>query len=526
MTELLSPPSQPTLGWPPDFAAATRARVILARHLTDTPGGWRAAREVYARDPLAFIRDWGTTFDPRLQGPRTIPLLPFQRQQDFLAWLTERYNAREDGAVEKARDMGVTWLCVAWSVWAWTFKAGIKIAFGSRKEDLVDRLGDPDSIFEKARIMLRWTPAPLLPRGFKETEHAGFLKLVNPANGSTITGEAGDNIGRGGRSSIYFLDEAAHIPRPQKVDAALDDNSDCKIYVSTHNGTGTTFYRKIRSGKIAVFGFKWHHHPGKTQEWYDREKAKRDPVNFAQEVDCDPEASLENVCCPSPWARAARDLGKLGLCRPSGKRIAGLDIGGGSALSVFIVRQGPIVETPRSWNDPDVINTGTFAADLMKAGAAEYLNFDVYGIGGGVAATLRRIPEVRALGVNTGDRPTDTRWEEGQTAKEKFLNLKAELWWTLRDRLYKSWQHLAYLKGEGGREHPLDELICLPDNEALLSELSTVRWFTTPTGKIYIETKEELSKRGIKSPDHADALVLTFAPTLQDVKVVSLQGFY
>jgi hypothetical protein len=507
--------------WPPDYAAARAERLKRLRAIRRDPKVLAAALIYYRTRPVEFIEHWCITFDPRRDGAKTIPFVLFPKQREFVEWLVERYTKREDGVVEKARDMGATWLCCAVAVWLWLFHPGVKVAFGSRKEDLVDKLGDPDSIFEKLRLLLRHLPPELLPKGFRHADHDHFLKLVQPVNGATITGEAGDNIGRGGRSSVYILDEAAHIERPERVDAALDDNSDCKIYVSTPHGMGNPFARKRHGGKYPVFTFRWRDHPAKTQDWYNAEKAKRDPVNMAQEVDLDYEASVENICIPATWVAACR--GWSGIKR-RGVRVAGLDVGGGADLSVFVVRQGPHVDMPVSWNDPDTINTANYAAALMDKQRAAALNYDVYGIGTGVMAQLKRLPKVRSRGINTGQPPTESKWLDGKTGREKFVNLKAELWWILRDRAYKTFMHLLWVTGEGGAQYPEDELLLLPDHEALCRELSTPRWFTTPAGKIQIESKDELKKRGVKSPDFADAVALAFAPISGQVRATEISG--
>lgn len=509
--------------WPPDYKAVAKERLKKLKALRRDPKVLAAAFVYYKTRPVQFILDWCVTYDPRLKGSKTVPFVLFDAQVRYIEWLWKRYNEREDGVVDKCRDMGVTWLCCAFALWLWIFYPGVKVAFGSRKQDLVDKLGDPDSIFEKIRYMLYRLPPEFRPRGFRSIDHDNYLKLINPKNGSTITGEAGDNIGRGGRSSIYFIDEAAHIDRPLKVDAALDDNTDCKVYVSTHNGPGTPFYQKSRNGKFDVFAFDWWDHPGKDQAWYDAEKARRDPANFAQEVDRNPDASLENLVIRPEWVKACRELT---IRWGGGQRIGGFDIGMGRDLSVLIVRDGPIMEMPRSWNDADLINTANFGAEISLKERVACLNFDVYGIGSGVAAQLKRIPEVYAKGINTGDAPTKNRWPDGKTSREKFLNLKAELWWMLRDRCLKTFEYVQWLCGEGGREHPEDELISLPDHDVLCSELSTPTWHTTATGKIQIETKDQLAKRGIKSPDFADAAVLTFAPVKGKVKAGGIKGFY
>jgi len=43
-------------------------------------------------------------------------------------------------------------------------------------------------------------------------------------------------------------------------------------------------------------------------------------------------------------------------------------------------------------------------------------------------------------------------------------------------------------------------------------QISLVKWFRNEKGKIVIEKKEQLASRGISSPDHAEALMLTFEP--------------
>jgi phage terminase large subunit len=115
--------------------------------------------------------------------------------------------------------------------------------------------------------------------------------------------------------------------------------------------------------------------------------------------------------------------------------------------------------------------------------------------------------------VNVGDRPTRTRWPDGKRAKDKFVNLKAELHWVVRDKLRHTYEHWLHMNGDGGIQHELDDLLLLPDDSALAAELSLPRYMKMETGKIQIESKRSMATRGIASPDHADALVLTFAPT-------------
>jgi hypothetical protein len=109
---------------------------------------------------------------------------------------------------------------------------------------------------------------------------------------------------------------------------------------------------------------------------------------------------------------------------------------------------------------------------------------DSIGLGAGVADRLRHLG-LPALDINVG---------ESSSMKEKFRNLKAELWWEARDWFYK-------------RD------VSLPDPK-LAKELIAPQYKYTATNKIQVESKDEMKKRGVlegKSPDLADAFILTFA---------------
>ena len=80
-----------------------------------------------------------------------LPVVLFPRQREFIAWLHERFTTKTSAPVEKSRDSGATWMSAAFAVWVWLFHPGSTVGFGSRKEILVDRAGDLQSIFEKIR---------------------------------------------------------------------------------------------------------------------------------------------------------------------------------------------------------------------------------------------------------------------------------------------------------------------------------------------------------------------------------------
>ncbi len=447
-----------------------------------------------------------------------MPFDLFPKQEEFLRWLHDRVENGDEWLVEKCRDAGASYLTVAFCLHRWLFQDAFKATFGSRVEDAVDKAGDPDSIFEKARLILRRLPLWMLPAGFDERRHSLYMRLINPANASMISGQGGKNMGRGGRSSIYIVDEGAHIERAEKVEAAIIGNADCRGWVSSANGMGNLFYRKRQNDDVKVFAFRLEDDPRKTPEWISRKKATTDPVTWAQEYEIDYGASAEGVFIPGPWVNAAVKLGKLlgDSLKPSATCAAGMDVGGGGrGKTVLVMRKGPVVLIPKAWNTPDNITTTHEALDLTRNAGGGVLNYDAIGVGNTVTSTLAHASTggLKVYGINVGDPPTDAEWPDGRKSKEMFANLKAELWWMVRCALQRSYELVQFLEGHPtGVEHPLEDVIVLPDSKDLNGQLPVPKMVRNEKGRIAVESKESLARRGIPSPDYAEALILSFAP--------------
>ena len=302
--------------WKPDYKQEFERRLTNRNGLGSDAKIRSLVTQHYAENPIDWISDWCITFDPRnvKPTPRLLPFILFPRQRDFVLFLEACLDDKESGLVEKARDMGATWLCCAFSIWLWLYRPGTVIGWGSRKEEYVDKRGDPKAIFPKLRQILEYLPPWMLPDGFNPAIHATYMRIVNPVTGSAITGEAGDNLGRGGRTTIYFKDESAHYEHAELIEAALGDNTDVQIDISSVNGSANVFYRRRMAGKLwlpdeppesgltRVFVFDWRDHPLKTQEWYDRrrKKAEREGLLhlFSQEVDRDYRRSVKGRVYP------------------------------------------------------------------------------------------------------------------------------------------------------------------------------------------------------------------------------------
>lgn len=472
-------------------------------------------KEMAKRDPVYFIQNWCWTFDPRNLNkgkPVYMPFVPWDKQVEYIRWRQERESKREGGIVEKSRDSGVSWINVCYQLHHWLFIPGFAGAFGSRKEEYVDRIGDPKSLFEKIRIVMKRLPTWMIPMGWDPRKHDSHMKLINPELDSTIAGEAGDNIGRGGRSSIYDIDEAAWLSHPESVDSAVLDNSEVVIYTSTPNGSNNPFAAKRFGGHYSVFTFEWRDDPRRDQEWYDNQKLIRDPVAFAQEVDLDYTASVSGVVCPGEWVRAA-----VGLeLAPSGHHTAGLDISTtGNNRTVLTERWGPVVRDPIMWQGLDSFQSSFRAAERMAEKRIPDLYYDADGVGDGATGSFSAMQNrgFHVHAIHGSATPSETVWEleekngDPVTSRDKFYNLRAELWWLIRERLRKTYMHT-----QGIQEFPESELLSLPNCGDLIAQLSYPTYSYSTSGKILIESKHDMSKRGLSSPDYADSLVYAFCP--------------
>lgn len=239
--------------WPPNYVevfAERQRRLVAVQKDSSLIIG---AKVYYPDHPHDFIEHFGITYDPRnaaTGGLALMPFIMFQRQRELVDFILDCLANQEAGLIEKSRDMGATWICCIISVWLWLFKPGISVGWGSRKEILVDKIGDPDSIFEKMRMIIDYLPRWLWPLGFNPKEHSSYMKIINPESGSTITGEAGDNIGRGGRKAIFFKDESAWYEHPELIEAALSANTNVPIDISSVHGTATLYYRRRQAGEV------------------------------------------------------------------------------------------------------------------------------------------------------------------------------------------------------------------------------------------------------------------------------------
>jgi phage terminase large subunit len=497
----------------PDYGPIFEFRAEALQRLRENPQALARLKLYYKDHWVDFINDWGMTFDPRKQGQKYAPFILFPRQEAYINWLYESYTQGERGLAEKSREVGFTWLCVAAGVCIWMFYPDAVVGFGSRKKELVDNGdADPDSIFWKARMFIDSLPVDFLPPN--HTRGRKGMVIPNPGNRAVIKGEIGDEIGRGGRAGIYFVDEFAHLEHPDMAESALSANTDCRIYVSTVNGPGNLFYRlrHFLSTK-QIFIFDWKDDPRKRlnpdlpadqEPWYIKQKKDLLPTTLASQVDRNYHAASASGFLGEDGTEAL----KAGMARSVTSVLQpdsvpwkmGIDAAGmGNDEIILWARRGRLNLEPKIYQKMDGVQLAGliehYADLLVQSGPIDLISIERDGPGGSAADQLsygRYKSIVRA--VHTGAKLKDG----------KNYNLRAYLHVQARDYII--------------------EQECVLPNDNIFEGQATAIQNLFKGGLLLIESKDEYrarfalgrgkqEKAASKSPDRWDAFMLTFTPS-------------
>ena len=484
--------------------------------------------KLYYKDHLAdFINDWGITIDPKAveRGlPALLPFILFPKQREWVDWVVNLWKNQLPGLTEKTRQMGLSWLSMSLGCTMCLFHDGMVVGVGSRKQEYIDIIGDPKSLIEKGRIFMRHLPVEFRG-GWKSNTCAPHMRLMFPKTGSILAGEAGDNIGRGNTTSIYFVDESAFLEHPTMVEASLSQTTNCRVDISTPNGLGNSFAIKRFSGKVDVFTIHWTNDPRKDVEWYAKQVAELDAVTVASEIDINYSASVEGVLIPSAWVVSAMDAHLKLQIPPSGLRAGALDIADeGKDKNAFCGAHGVVIEIIEEWSGvgDDIFSTVQRAFNICDRDNYDEFRYDADGMGAGVRGDARVINSLggrKQIQVDPyrGSGPVhnpDGSDVKGRLNKDFFANAKAQAWWGLRTRFQKTHRWVV----EGVACSP-DEIISIPSKipnaMKLMSELSQPTYAPSLIGKIVVDKRPE----GTQSPNLADALVIRFAPLQKSMKI-------
>lgn len=268
---------------PKDFTDNLKFRLEIYRRCAEDLGLQRAALEFAKRDIVNFFDLFLWTYDPR-EFPHDRPFILYPYQEQYVRELNDDIVNGVDSLTEKTRDMGVTWNILGVMFFRWLLHDE-NFLVGSRKEELVDTMGDMDSHFERLRYFLRTVPPWILDLCGFSPRDSMYLRIFKK-QGPSILGESmNPNFSRQGRYKAILLDEFAFVEKAEFIWRACGDSAPCKMVVSTPAGKRNYFATLRESGQIKIKTLHWRLHPKKDQEWYEQQKAKRSKKDVAQELD-------------------------------------------------------------------------------------------------------------------------------------------------------------------------------------------------------------------------------------------------
>jgi hypothetical protein len=373
-----------------------------------------------------------------------------------------------------------------------------------------------------------------LPEGLAPKSDASNAKELNfkTLNSGYSVGTAGNKaVGRSQTIQLMHASEAAYYPHAEEhakgiLQAVSNERGTEIIIESTANGIGNYFYNLWCAASSGQSDFQAIFVPWFWQTEYKRSLRDGESPTLTDEEqelldiysknglthehlywrrqkflefsnDFDTARELFNTEYPFTALDAFRNpvenrFIKAQMVIAARKRTVQSDsplvIGCDPALSdhdrtAIIRRKGRLVyglETYHNLNTMEIVGALRRIIDKERP---QKVMVDVIGIGAGIYDRLRELGYEMVEGVNVA-RSADN-WE-------KFKNLRAELWHEMREWLAQ------------------DAPVQVPDSDELLGDLTSLGYKFDSAGRLQIESKDELRKRGMKSPDCADALALTF----------------
>ena len=299
-----------------------------------------------------------------------------------------------------------------------------------------------------------------------------------------LAGVHSDNV-------LLIIDEASGVPEQVYEAAAgsMSGHNATTLMLSNPTRSSGTFFESHNRMANSWWTRTWSckDSPLVSHEFVDEMELRYGPESNAYRVRVLGEFPLsdDNTIIPYHLVEAAqnRDV----VVSDEATVVWGLDVARfGSDATALCKRQGPIVTELRSWRGLDLMQTtGRIVAEyeaLAPSKRPAEILVDSIGVGSGVVDRLQELG-LPVRGVNVAESPS-----MGDT----YMNLRSELWFKC-----KAW---------------LEDRSCkLPKDDQLIAELTAIRYSFTSSGKMKAESKDEMRKRGLGSPDLADALCLTMA---------------
>jgi len=345
--------------------------------------------------------------------------------------------------------------------------------------------GAPKEWFIAARTSRKETPDAL--QGF----HASDIDIQDD--------DTAVHNSESGGSLLFVIDEASGVPDEVFVVAEGALSSEGSRLLMLGNPVRNTGFfarsHKQDRGSYVALHFKCSESPLVSDTYRSALVRKYGEGSNIVRVRADGEfpAVDDNALISVESAEAC--LGRERLPDATQRRILGVDVARfGNDRTVFCVRHGPIIEHIKIASKQDTMVTVGQAVSIFQQFECDVIHVDVCGMGGGVVDRLTEL-KMPVIGVDAAGKAPERK---RLPTDEQAFKMRDFLWLEMRD----------WLKEDEPSFAKIDKDIA----EDLVGELVTPRYKFDSSGRITIESKDEMKQRmeNRQSPDIADAVGITF----------------
>jgi len=268
---------------PKDLNANLRFRDEILRMAGTDPAAAAQIKAMCAEDILFYVNTFCWTYSPKDNaGYPVTPFITYEYQDESMLETARSIETGRDEARPKSRGTGASWMGLSVIEWFWHFRDYQSFLVVSRKQELVDKRGDPKALFWKLDFLHRHQPKWLLPSGRwlgNKDPNRKEMHLENPDNASVIDGESTtDNLAVGDRRTAIMIDEFGPFGADgYAVLTGTRDVTNCRMFYSTPRGQNA-FYDVCTKLDAHVMYLHWSRHPIFSRGLYTTDERTGDVV--------------------------------------------------------------------------------------------------------------------------------------------------------------------------------------------------------------------------------------------------------
>lgn len=441
-----------------------------------------------------------------------------------------QHTGKVRAIILKGRQQGCSTYVEGRFYWRVSHSKGVRAFILTHEDDATANL------FELASRYHENCPAPVKPStGASNAKELYFDKLDSGYKVGTAGNKA---VGRSSTVQMFHGSEVGFWPNAQQHAAgiiqAIPDEPGTEAFLeSTANGIGNYFHQQWQAAEsgeseyIAIFvpwfwqpeyikpvpdNFSLTHDEREYKEAYGLNdgqmawrRAKiielRDSTLFKQEYPATAAEAFQVSGLDPYIAPELVTVARKVQAEPVGPKKIGVDPArfGDDRTSVCF-RQGRKVHWIRSFTKKSTMEVAGIVKKIIDEIAPDQVAIDVGGLGAGVYDRLTELVQgnvTQLVQVNSSESPIDA---------VKYTNKRAEMWGEIKE----------WLQAQPAQ---------LPDSDELHADLTQTRYSYDSNNALRMERKEEMKKRGLRSPDTADSLGLTFAkPVIKKNPPPPIQG--